>query len=117
MDGKCEFGNYWDHIESWYPHVTADNVLMVTYEDMKKNIARELGNIGNFIGGEWGQKLQSGERLQTVRIVYKQSDISYHRQINIRWPKPPFFPFCNRTSYGVRVVLPQKLQKYKFITK
>ncbi|XP_022651751.1 amine sulfotransferase-like isoform X1 [Varroa jacobsoni] len=66
MDGKCEFGNYWDHIESWYPHVTADNVLMVTYEDMKKNIARELGNIGNFIGGEWGQKLQSGERLQTV---------------------------------------------------
>lgn len=66
MEGKCEFGNYWEHIESWYPQVAADNVLLLTYEDMKENIARELGNIGKFIGGEWGQKLQGGKTMEKV---------------------------------------------------
>lgn len=67
MSGKCEFGNYWEHIESWYPHVGAPNVLLLTYEDMKEDISRELSRLGNFIGGEWGEKLQGGEILQKVR--------------------------------------------------
>ncbi|XP_003747714.1 estrogen sulfotransferase, testis isoform [Galendromus occidentalis] len=65
MEGRLEFGNYWQHLESWYPNIGNGNVLFLTYEDMKEDILRELAKIGDFIGGEWGMKLK-GEKAKEV---------------------------------------------------
>ncbi|KAG0444999.1 hypothetical protein HPB47_005974 [Ixodes persulcatus] len=35
MDGKVDFGDYFSHLLSWYEHLNAPNVFMVTYEDLK----------------------------------------------------------------------------------
>ena len=69
MEGKLEFGNYWQHMESWYPMIKKENVLLVTYEDMKEDIMRELSRIGDFIGGEWGDKLK-GDEAKKVSPYY-----------------------------------------------
>ena len=70
MDGKLEFGNYWQHLESWYPQIGNENVLFLTYEDMKEDILRELARIGDFLGGEWGEKLkgEGGIKVKRIRI-------------------------------------------------
>lgn len=72
MDGKLEFGNYWEHLESWYPMTERENVLFLTYEDMKQDILRELARIGDFIGGTWGDTLK-GEGGKQVSASQRRS--------------------------------------------
>ena len=45
-----EYGNYFDHLQSWLPHTTDQNVLFLKYEEMKKDLQEAVSRIASFIG-------------------------------------------------------------------
>ena len=50
VGADLEFGNYFDHLESWLPHKDDENVLFLKYEDMKKDLKQAVTDIASFIG-------------------------------------------------------------------
>ncbi len=48
--GNVEFGNFFDHVLSWWPHRNEDNVLFLMFEDMKKDPRAAITRIATFIG-------------------------------------------------------------------
>ena len=47
--GDVDFGNYLDHLLSWWPHRNDRNVLILKYEDMKKDLKHSVSTITSFI--------------------------------------------------------------------
>lgn len=68
VEGKVDYGDYFDHILSWYEHRNDDNVFFVTYEQLKKDTPAVVLKIADFLGKEqYGDKLrQQPEVLQKV---------------------------------------------------
>ena len=50
LAGQVSFGNYFDHILSWWAHKGDDNVLFIKFEDMKENPLIIIKQIANFMG-------------------------------------------------------------------
>ena len=50
MDGDVMYGDYFDHILSWWPHRNDENVLMLKYEDMKRDLPQAITQIASFMG-------------------------------------------------------------------
>ena len=50
IDGEVWYGNFFDHVVSWWPHRNDSNVLFLKYEDMKKNLPQAVSQIASFIG-------------------------------------------------------------------
>lgn len=46
--GKVDFGDYFDHLLSWYAHRNNPNVLFVTYEELKKDTAGWILKLADF---------------------------------------------------------------------
>ncbi|KAG0443224.1 hypothetical protein HPB47_015159 [Ixodes persulcatus] len=53
IEGKVDFGDYFDHVLSWYEHRNDPNVLFLTYEDLKKDTATWVLKIADFLGEEY----------------------------------------------------------------
>ncbi len=49
MDGKGFGGSYFDWVLQWWAHKDDDNVLFLTYEDLKKDLVKQVGIIGHFL--------------------------------------------------------------------
>ena len=50
LRGDVDFGDYFDHILSWWAHKDDDNVLFLKFEDMKKHLPSAVAIIAEFIG-------------------------------------------------------------------
>jgi len=72
MNGPSEYGDYFDHLLSWYPYTKNDNVLFINYEELKDDPRGQMGRIAKFMGGEWYDMLMEDGMLD--RII-KQSSI------------------------------------------
>ena len=48
--GKVEFGDYFDHLLSWWAHRDDDNVLFITFEDLKRDPVTIITQIAMFMG-------------------------------------------------------------------
>lgn len=55
--GGIEFGNYFEHVLSWWSHRDDDNVLVLKYEAMKKDLPSAVSKIAKFIGQDIDKKL------------------------------------------------------------
>jgi hypothetical protein len=49
MDGKGFGGSYFDWVLQWWAHKDDDNVLFLTYEDLKKDLVKQVGIISHFL--------------------------------------------------------------------
>ncbi|KAK8756371.1 hypothetical protein V5799_000925 [Amblyomma americanum] len=49
IKGETSFGDYFEHLVSWYPHVGEPNVLYLTYEAMKKDPEGAVLRIAKFL--------------------------------------------------------------------
>ena len=49
MNGEVEFGNYFNHVLSWWNHKDDRNVFFIKYEDMKKELSSAIVKIAKFI--------------------------------------------------------------------
>ncbi|KAG0410336.1 hypothetical protein HPB47_012548 [Ixodes persulcatus] len=61
--GKVSFGDYFDHLLSWYAHRSDPNVLFMTYEDLKKDTVSCVLKVADFIGEEYGRNLRDQPEL------------------------------------------------------
>uniref|UniRef100_UPI00398EC1C7 sulfotransferase 6B1-like n=1 Tax=Pristiophorus japonicus TaxID=55135 RepID=UPI00398EC1C7 len=50
MKGEVVCGSWWHHILSWEEHMNDDNVLILYYESMKKDLLKSIEQICNFLG-------------------------------------------------------------------
>uniref|UniRef100_G3MP23 Sulfotransferase domain-containing protein n=1 Tax=Amblyomma maculatum TaxID=34609 RepID=G3MP23_AMBMU len=64
IEGKVDYGDYFDHVLSWYEHRGDSNVLFITYEDIKKDTPGSVLKIADFLGKEeYGDKLRQNQGL------------------------------------------------------
>lgn len=61
--GKVDFGDYFDHVLSWYEHRDDSNVLFVTFEDIKLDPKASVLRVAEFMGDAYGAKLRNDEAL------------------------------------------------------
>ena len=52
IEGELTFGNYFDHLLSWWPHRDDENVLFMKYEDMKKDLPAAVSQVASFMGAD-----------------------------------------------------------------
>ncbi|KAH7963108.1 hypothetical protein HPB52_019594 [Rhipicephalus sanguineus] len=58
--GKVTYGDYFDHLLSWYDHRNDPNVLFLTYEDLKKDAPASVLKVADFLGArEYGEQLRT----------------------------------------------------------
>ncbi|EEC10921.1 sulfotransferase, putative [Ixodes scapularis] len=102
--GKVNFGDYFDHLLSWYAHRSDPNVLFMTYEDLKKDTEFCVLKVADFIGEEYGRKLRdqpelferivSNVGLESMKGLEKETKEVTQRRVT----EPSTFPEGVRTK-------------------
>ena len=57
LQGEVSYGSYFDHVLSWWAHKDDNNVLILKYEDMKKDLPSAVATIAKFIGQDISKEL------------------------------------------------------------
>ncbi|XP_075555224.1 sulfotransferase ssu-1-like [Dermacentor variabilis] len=61
--GTVSFGDYFDHLLSWYGHRNDPNVLFLTYEELKMDARTQILKIADFLGTDYGNMLRNNDEL------------------------------------------------------
>ncbi|KAK8782718.1 hypothetical protein V5799_015942 [Amblyomma americanum] len=89
VEGKVDYGDYFDHVLSWYEHRTDSNVLFLTYEELKKDIRGSVLKIADFLGKDkYGDKLRQNPDLfdKILAAISMESMRKLYSEIN-NWSK------------------------------
>ncbi|KAL1414126.1 hypothetical protein MTO96_000945 [Rhipicephalus appendiculatus] len=78
MQGRVDFGDYFDNALSWYERRNDPNVLFLTYEDLRKDTSVHVLQIATFIGEERAKKLKENPEL--LRSVLEKSSMDYMKK-------------------------------------
>ncbi|XP_013793715.1 amine sulfotransferase-like [Limulus polyphemus] len=78
INGENYFGDYFDHLLSWYEHRNDSNVLFITYEDMKIDKRGAILKIASFLGKEYEDMLLTDEKLME-KILF-QTSVEYMKK-------------------------------------
>lgn len=100
LAGRVDFGDYFDHLRSWEPALARDNVLFLTFEDLKADTVREVRRIARFLGTDPEARVATPGGL---RAVLEASDIGAMRRDQQRWSsrRPDWAPpFVRRGAVG-----------------
>uniref|UniRef100_A0A1E1XD78 Putative sulfotransferase n=1 Tax=Amblyomma aureolatum TaxID=187763 RepID=A0A1E1XD78_9ACAR len=71
--GEGSYGDYFDHLLSWYEHRHDQNVLFFTYEQLKNDTDAWTLKIADFLGKEYGKRLREDRDL--LRKVLSASSL------------------------------------------
>lgn len=74
MNGKVDFGDYFDTLLSWYEHRNDPNVLFITYEQLKKDTKTYVLKIAEFLGQKYKDMLIQDENILNNVIKYSSFD-------------------------------------------
>jgi sulfotransferase len=66
MRGEVDFGDYFDHLDSWWPQRSEANLLFLTYERMLAAPEAATRAIAEFLGGRAGELAHDARRLDAV---------------------------------------------------
>ena len=78
MQGDVDFGDYFDHVLSWWAHKDDDNVLILKYEDMKKDLPSAVATVAKFIGQDISKELvEEIAHRTTFENMKKDSSANY----------------------------------------
>ena len=69
LSDQTFYGNYFDHVLSWWKHRHDENVLFMTYEDMKMDIRSSISRIASFMGLDLSK--------EKIEAVVDKSSLSY----------------------------------------
>lgn len=97
--GEVDFGDYFDHLTSWYAYAEHRNVLLVTYESLKADAAGQIAAIGRFLGGA---AAASAAEAGVLERVVAESAFERMRRDQQRWSgaRAPGQPFVRRGRVG-----------------
>lgn len=57
VNGETDWGDYLDHLASWYDHRDDDNVLFITYEQLKRDFRATVMKVAQFLGSQYEEML------------------------------------------------------------
>jgi hypothetical protein len=80
--GEVDFGDYFDHLLSWYEHRDDGNVLLVTYEDMLNDLGRVIEAVGVFLGGDAERTVRDAAARARIRDASSFASMSRDQR---RW--------------------------------
>ena len=86
MDGNIAFGDYFDHVLSWWAHKDDDNVLILKYEDMKKDLPTAVAQITKFVGQDISKELVDKIAHRTTFANMKKDLFSDLKEIKTLLP-------------------------------
>ncbi|CAN7941185.1 unnamed protein product [Ixodes pacificus] len=71
--GRVNYGDYFDHLLSWYEHSEDPNVLFVTYEDLKKDSKSWILKVAHFIEEHYGKILRN--QLEVLERIFSTTSL------------------------------------------
>lgn len=84
VQGNVDFGDYFDHLLSWYAHRNDPNVLFITYEELKKDTAGWIVKMADFFGSaEYGTRFR--EHPELVKKVQDMTSIDAMKAIKSKF--------------------------------
>ncbi|KAG1682537.1 Sulfotransferase 1C2A [Nymphon striatum] len=66
MKGEVDWGDYFQHLVSWYKVKDEANVLFLLFEDMKSDLQPVLKKIGKFLGGKYAGMVDNDEVIANI---------------------------------------------------
>ncbi|KAG1651020.1 Sulfotransferase 1C2 [Nymphon striatum] len=66
INGQVDMGDYFHHVNSWYAHKDDENILLLTYEEMKEDAAKAVIKMGNFIGGKCAELVKDEAKVSDI---------------------------------------------------
>lgn len=82
LSGDIDFGDYFDNLLSWYDHRDDDNLLFLTYEEMKADPARAIIDIADFLGAPWSRSVREAA---TLDAIVEHSSFDRMKKDQLRW--------------------------------
>ena len=64
--GRLDFGDYFDHLLGWLPHLDEANVLFLKYEEMLADLEGAIRGIGTFLGGNAQKMVESESKFAEI---------------------------------------------------
>lgn len=81
MEGKVQRGDWFDHVLSWWNHRNAKNILFLKYEDLRRNLDRELRKIARYLDHPLDDATVHRIEERTLFNNMKQNDFSNMHEI------------------------------------
>ncbi|KAH7964914.1 hypothetical protein HPB49_002514 [Dermacentor silvarum] len=75
VSGEVDHGDYLDHLLSWYPHRHEQNVLFITFEQLKRDFKGTVLSLASFMGEKYRRLLDNDQDL--YRMVAEKSSLSF----------------------------------------
>ena len=99
LKGDVDFGDYFDHILSWWAHRDDDNVLFLKYEDMKKDLPSAVSRIAKFIGQDVSQELIEEIAHRTTFANMKKDNSANYEWVR-KYRRPSGADFMRKGEVG-----------------
>lgn len=94
LSGKVSYGDYFEHVLSWWEHRNDKNVLFLKYEDMKKDLHSTIVQISQFLGYNLSHDLvEKIAKKSTFTSMKTDASVSYE------WLDPGI-PFIRKGVIG-----------------
>lgn len=86
MAGEVDYGDYFDHILSWYEHRKDPNVFFICYEEMKADPRGSIVRMANFMGPKYSELVKNEQKLDDI---VKYSSFNFMKSIGSDNPDDP----------------------------
>ena len=99
INGELEYGDYFDHVLSWWAHKDDDNVLILKYEDMKKDLPSAVATIATFIDQDISKELVEEIAHKTTFENMRRDSLANYEQLR-RFKAPTRTDFMRKGDVG-----------------
>ncbi len=73
LKGQVDFGDYFDNLISWHNHKSDENVLFVTYEELKGDTRNTILKISSFLGEDHKSHLLANNEEVLLKVMEHSS--------------------------------------------
>jgi len=102
LDGNVDFGDYFQNLSSWLPHKSRNNILFMSYEDLKSNPRNGILQVAKFLGETHYTKMFANDE-RILKDVLLHSSVSSMQKDPQRWSSarsPDQTPFVRKGTVG-----------------
>ncbi|XP_025044566.1 sulfotransferase 6B1-like isoform X2 [Pelodiscus sinensis] len=95
MSGEVCWSSYFDHALAWNKHMDEENIMIITYEDMKENLYGGVKQIADFLGFCLPEeKIQTIAENATFESMSNKSQETHGKFAPVLFRKVLFFRYC-----------------------